>query len=561
MLILSILPVVAGQPSGPPPFMRIYVDDSDAHFYSESNITGTQFDVTVDIDNVTWLGSFYFDLLYNTTFLDGIACSLTPISENYLADYVPSPWTSTASIFDDEGRISFGAVFKDPEHPFNGTGAVLTITFEITFEPPYGMVSTPANETVSCALELSTAKVGWVDPVTLDTGPYVLDTDYTVDDGLYEWIRPQKLVGAPTAACSVTPSTAYVGDTVTFDGTASDDGGAPPLTYAWDVNSDGTVDYTTATVVVPCPTAGDFNVTLTVTNDLQLTDTADPQYWTVKEKLGPIIDLYTSTNRWCGVDTEAGMVGKGDDVPCDALSPDVNVTLFAEVTYNGAPVNNVFVAFEVLWEYQIDWYDPDMVKTPGLWVVKNSCVLYATAETNKDGIAQIALRVPTSPDPTEYIGKWLAMANCKVQEVPIEDTMRFDVGYLVIMYDIEVLREVSPGEWQPDTSFVREVDKLGVMVYAKSISWIPRFTKFILVAYDECNVPLGQMIVGFDFPAATGYCSPKDWGVTITGILIPQWAYVGMGRVEVSVLTELPHNGGVPYSKGISAGIEVTWSP
>jgi hypothetical protein len=556
-LILSIIAPLSvaatWTPPSTPPYTWMYVEDYE--FVSESDLTNTTFDVDVYIYNVSRLGDWQFTLEYNTTLLDATTCTLTTISNMYTESLLPSPWTPTKGIDDSLGKVSFGAGYPNGAYydsPFNGSGSLLTITFKITYAPPYETVIVPENKSVSCALDLTVLALDSLGP-----GPdYDVDPiSHGVDDGSYTWIRPQKLVGAPTAVCSVTPSTVYVGDTVTFDGTGSDDGGAPPLSYAWDVNSDGSVEYTTATVVVPCPTAGDFNVTLTVTNNKSMSDSADPQFWTVKEKLGPLIDLYTSRNRWCGVETDEDMVGKGDDVPCDALSPDVNITLFAEVTYNGAPVNHVFVAFEVLWEWEVDWYHQE---TP--WVLQNSCVLYATAETNKDGIAQVSFRVPTSCDPTEFIGKWFAMAKCKVQQVPIEDTMRFDVGYLIMMYDIEVLREVEPDTWEPDTVFVREEDCLGVIVYIKSIAWIPRFAKFILVAYDECNVPLGQVIVGFDVPPGY-YCDPMHGFVMIYDLCIPQYAYVGMGgRVEVSVFTELPHACGVPYSKGISAPIEITWA-
>ena len=133
----------------------------------EAPVVGHSFTVNVTIVDVSRLSAVYFDLLYNTTLLDGIACSLTPISEDYLADYVPAPWSSTASIFDDEGRISFGAVFKDPDDPFNGTGAVLTITFT-------------ATELGNCTLQLSDTKVGGISPYPDYT---IYPIEHTVVDG------------------------------------------------------------------------------------------------------------------------------------------------------------------------------------------------------------------------------------------------------------------------------------------------------------------------------------------------------------------------------------------
>ena len=556
MLVLSMAMVssigVNAQftPPSTPPNTWMWVEN---HTVVEKNeLVGTTFDINVNIFNVSRLAGWQFRVDYDNTLLKATWTALTTISLQYNTHLLPTPWNETKGINHPSGYVTFAATYpNDPDNPFSGSGSLLKITFEIISGPGYEQSPpAPPSVTVSCDLDLSVQACDWI-----DTNYDVYAVNPGVQDGYYEWERPQKAVGAPTAVSSVSPTTQYVGQDVTFDGTGSDDGGAPPMYYAWDVGSDGSYEYnsTSVTVSYTCVAAGTYNVTLTVTNNADMSDDATIKYWTVIEKLGPIIDLYTSTNRWCGVDTDPDKVGKGKDMPCDALSPDVNITLFAEVTYNGAPVNHVFVAFEVLWEWEVDWYDQQ--KDP---VLHNSCVLFATAETNKAGIAQISFRVPTSCDNKEYIGKWFAMAKCKVQEVPIEDTMRFDVGYLVMMYGIQTLKLVGQDYVAGDT-YIREIDYLGVTISVKSIAWIPRNALFILVAYDECNVPLDQVLVNVQVPPGY-YCSPEHTDFTITGLDIPQWAYVGKGRVEVSAFTAVPHDCGVAYSKPISALITIDWS-
>jgi hypothetical protein len=517
----------------------------DIQYVTESDLVCTNFNATVTVTGVSDMKGVGIKLLYNASLIHGVRVYATGITSS-ATSWLPVngsgvfnpdlPPTINNSYSGDQGRVWFSLWGFTP---FTGSGAVMIIEFHIELAPPYGTVVVPENKTVSCALDLYDTEVldSAADPIT-----------HTVTDGSYTYIRPQKVVGTPTAVCSVTPATQYTGNDVTFDSAGSDDGGAPPATYAWDVGSDGSVDATGATVVWPCSTPGHYNVTLNVTNNLGLWDTAFCE-WDCIEMLGPIIDIYTSTNRWCGVDTDPDKVGVGAGMPADALSPDVNVSIFAEVTYNGAPVNHVLVAFEVRWMWAIDWcaYVPDNTT----WELIDECVLFRTAETNKYGIAQIWFRVPTPCD-GQMFGKWKAWGKAKVQEVPIEDTMEFDVGYLVTMCELIV----DPGPYIK--AWETPGDCLNATITYKSISWIPRPVKFFIVIYDECDVPLGQMWVDVVTEPAY-YCSPTSGMVEIGCIPIPQWAYVGLGKVYASAFTDFPHECGQAYSPELSAGIAIDW--
>ena len=91
---------------------------------------GHNFTVSINVTNVERLGSFEFYLGYNTTLLEAVSCSLTPIIDEYFSYLIPSPWTPTAGIFHDRSHVYFGSGgLIDMDVPFTGSGALLTITF------------------------------------------------------------------------------------------------------------------------------------------------------------------------------------------------------------------------------------------------------------------------------------------------------------------------------------------------------------------------------------------------------------------------------------------------
>lgn len=76
-----------------------------------------------------------------------------------------------------------------------------------------------------------------------------------------------------TAAGNASPGTAQIGETVTFDASGST-GTSGSTTYEWDVDGDGTVDYTGQSVTHAYSTAGTYTATLTLTDGGSLsTDT------------------------------------------------------------------------------------------------------------------------------------------------------------------------------------------------------------------------------------------------------------------------------------------------
>jgi PKD repeat protein len=80
----------------------------------------------------------------------------------------------------------------------------------------------------------------------------------------------------PTADLSVSSTSVSVGETVTFDASASSDPDGSITSYEWDFDGDGTVDTSTMipTVDHAYSSAGTYDAGLTVTDDDGATDTA-----------------------------------------------------------------------------------------------------------------------------------------------------------------------------------------------------------------------------------------------------------------------------------------------
>jgi PKD repeat protein len=207
--------------------------------------------------------------------------------------------------------------------------------------------------------------------------------------------------------------------------------------------------------------------------------------------------------------------GTGIDVANDAWAPQELMVLYAKVTYNLEPVEAKLVGFEVR--------DSD-----------GDCVLYRVQATSASGIAQIDFRIPSEP----VFGDWIAIAIVDVAGTTVADTMPFKVGWI-----IEIL-SVTPtnGPYYKGNNMYFELEIVNIAKTTKT----PTIT---VVVYDECGVPLGQVIIDtWDIPPETS--APFT---TTVAIHVPQWAFVGLARVYANAFTDLPSANGVPYCPEQSA--------
>lgn len=533
MLIVSMVPLLspsvgaAGRTAD-----SVYIAPSEKKYSSDTECTynGTTFTVELKVANVQELYGYDYFIGYNSTLLELVSTSVIGTGQVVPSSTSQYSWFDTSAAGTVKGAVGFLSVLGAPS--FNGTGTMLWMTFKIIYCPEQLTSMTPPapNNTVSCALDILTASP--TETVLLDPVPDPIAVG-AFNDGYYEYTTEGKVVGAPVADFTWSPAVVYVGDTVALIDQSTPNGGAI-TSWLWSLVGPATLtgSPTTQNTQFHCDDVGAVNVTLTVWDDEGFNSTITKTIMQ-KEKVGAFFDLYSSANRFCGQITT--FVGSGPDEPCDALSPDVNVTLFAVAMWNGKPVMHVLVAFVVL-DHNGD------------------CVLYRTAETDKDGIARVWFRVPT-PCPGQMFGKWLAYANCKIQEVKHEDTMPFDVGYAVELLTVTTTDE----SFNPKSTFLAPCEYLGVTITAKNIMMIPKEVTFIFVVYDDCDVPIGQTIMDYTIGAGV-FCTPNEETFDLTAIHLPQWTYVGVGKVYVSAFTMLPQNCGVAYCPEISTTFGLEWS-
>jgi len=321
----------------------------------------------------------------------------------------------------------------------------------------------------------------------------------------------------PTAAFTWLPTIPIEGTEVTFDATTSKpgfDGTAmcPITEYRWDFDGDLSPDVVTGSKVTAYTfaTAGDYDVTLEVyaPGAAPETDSVTHTVKVIPPPMGAAIDLTAPD--------QAPYDGEGPDVACDAFAPQQLVLLSAKVTYNLDPVEGKLVGFEVT--------DAD-----------GNCVTYRTATTDASGIASVSFRIPSMP----VFGTWMATAIVDVAETTVADTMTFEVGWI-----IEII-SVAPTNGP--------YNKCNDMYFGLTIKNIALSTKTVtltVVVYDECGVPIGQVVVP-DWSVEAGFNGEY---ATVMAIHVPTWAFIGMATVYANAYTALPSMGGVPYCPEADAG-------
>lgn len=534
MLIVGMLGILGGSVKAQNPYLDTWPDPVEYLNTVPCEYNNSAFKLEVVVNGVTDCYGVDFWMAYNSTLLEktGPVDEVGPFTSGNPKIIPPQSGGYVKTELSIVGLVKVsitfvGAVGADS---FNGTGTVCAIPFKVIYCPDQISGSPQVNNTASCDMAFDETKVKiW----NRAGGAQTRDPSV---DGYYEITTIGYVPGTPVADFTWSPAVVYVGDTVTLTDTSNP--GGPSITIAsWSWSLVGNATLTgpanTAVTTFHCDDIGDVDVTLTVMNSDNNTDTITKAI-TQNEKLGAIFDLYTSENRFCGQTTPN--VGMGPNEPCDALSPDVNVTLFVTASWNGKPVMHVLVAFVVLDN-------------------NGDCVLYRTAETDKDGIARVWFRVP-NPCDGPLFGKWIAYATGKIQEVKQEDTMPFDVGYAITLLDAWTI----DGTGGPADTFQAPCDYLGVGLTYKNIMMIPKEVTFIFVVYDDCDVPIGQVI--YETTVAGGeYCSPNEDTILISELLhLPQWTYVGLGKVYVNAFTRLPQDCGVPYCPEVSYEFVLEWS-
>jgi hypothetical protein len=241
--------------------------------------------------------------------------------------------------------------------------------------------------------------------------------------------------------------------------------------------------------------------------------------------IGPAIDVYTQYPEPYG--------GQGPNEHSDAFAPQMMVWLYAKVTYNDDRVTNKWVTFEA-------------------HNALGEKVTILGNYSDPNGIATVNFRIPQTDlipggeDPAIF-GWWYVIATTEIAEKTVNDTLTFQVGWLIKVVSVEPL-------YAPYLKYGE--DQMQFRVTVETISEQIRHAIITVDPFDAENYPIGEAIWEGDFHATRVVGDPHG---TIPGVYtntltmpIPTWCLVGTGTVRSVALTDFPRNGGTAYCPVIS---------
>jgi hypothetical protein len=352
---------------------------------------------------------------------------------------------------------------------------------------------------------------------------------------------PVAVISSPTNGEYV-----YIGASVTCDGTQSLNGvvggtGAVDAIYWYNwtftppsgsglsvINNPGDGSQTPWTQALSA--VGQWTITLMVQTDPDGTNAISSVSVVVNvlaQPTGANIDVFT----------DKGGVGWRNNAT--AFGPQELITLYANVTYNGAAANGEGVVFQIF---------DGSGNTIG--------VLFSNSSVN--GLYSVQYRLPWPDDGNPCFGTWYVTASTTVAQEVVADTVWFTFDYLLKTTSVVVF--TSPAT---DPVAVVRSNQVTVNFTVRNIdtaSSLPCTVTITLV--DACQVPIGFYTITGLVPKATATANaqtvvPGTYTFSQT-FTVPSWAFVGQATANCNVLTAMPSVGGVAYCPQASAGFAIT---
>jgi hypothetical protein len=234
--------------------------------------------------------------------------------------------------------------------------------------------------------------------------------------------------------------------------------------------------------------------------------------------LGLMIDVYTQYPKPYG--------GQDLNQTSDMFFPQGTVVLHANLTYNGDPVQNKPVTFQV-WNNDTGYVN-----------------FTKTAVTDENGVATIMFGIewPCNNSEALIFGKWTVVASTTVREIFTWDWLWFKVYWLV--YNFKVTADPTVTK---DTALPYPVVHINVTF----ISFREQPVKVLIhvVVMDNLQVPIGEASIWVTVGDTTlhdHWCTNASYLVPLS-VPIPKWAFVGESTVECSALSNWPSQGGYPF--------------
>jgi len=610
----AIVPLGHGQPPAPPPGYVSLISSNaiyplasqptaaqsnpntpfppvtNLHFAIGVNDTaGSKFWVDIDAYNVSWLSTYTVGCVFNPQLFQCLAAVNGTVTRQLSASKELA--TPPATIDNVGGTVTAAGYSATDSYSFNGTLApqypveLWAFEFQLTGNATYeNMIAGTPQTLVGLSYTNVTIGTAFIDVEgnTFTPPMYNATAIFTKHIG-----QPMP----PIASSVVTPPTVTVGTAQTFDATGSTQGfngtiNVPITSYVWNFNNGTIITTHTPTITETFPAPGTYTVTLTVvadgsaitSNHYNMTSAPENQVATVYPKASGC-DLRLYTQSWRYVDpyyinttsTGAPLTGE-NNTTADTFRPGDLVELFANATYNGAPVQGALVSFEV-------------------WDNNNNVVLIAEAITSCTGLAQWEFRIPWpstegtvvnnftegSFGPTEntsQFGTWRAIATWQLgsqlsELPPFEKTQTtgiyFDVEWGLVVSIVSV--SPNPAYRGQNSCGYGQTVTIKVNVCNYYLEVVPGYIYGTI--YDNLLVPIyppSALYVTPGFPAGTVNATSHNVNPTCTDNYtltqeIPSYAFVGTGYVVVDLLTAPPSMGGTSYCPTVWTNIGIIAHP
>ena len=220
----------------------------------------------------------------------------------------------------------------------------------------------------------------------------------------------------------------------------------------------------------------------------------------------------------------------------EVFAPQQLVTLYANVSYNGAPVVGKLVAFQV----------------DGPANAFENITVYGSGDTTNEGLAMFSFRLPwPSEHPEEIVfGNWSAVATVDIAQVTVKGTWTFRVGWILQITSITTLNSALV----PQTTFFRQ-DVIYFNLTVENNATVEEPAAITIETEDAADHP----IINITMQGLTP--QPGESYVIAGPSQIPDMATTGNATVWAAIYTALPEEGGVLYSPAISTWFEIAEKP
>jgi hypothetical protein len=223
--------------------------------------------------------------------------------------------------------------------------------------------------------------------------------------------------------------------------------------------------------------------------------------------------------------------GKGTNERSDAFQPQELVILFANVTYNEYPLANKLVAFQI--------------NNP-VNAIKNFTIV-GVSVSNESGVAQFSFRIPGSLEDLEQtiFGEWSSVATVDIAEQVVNDTLTFNVGWIIEITDIASLNT----NLEPQTKYEVE-EQIFFNLTIENIALIPKLATIMVDVQDAADAPIIHIQLN-------NLVCQAGTGNVLMSSEIPLTAAIGGTMVSATAHTAPPELGGVPYSPATLSTFEI----